>query len=69
MVAIQAQIQALLAAIEGGTIGGPNTRSSIKVIKPLVFNREVEKVKEFIIACRLYLRIKMKEITIEAQVQ
>ena len=66
---MQVQIQALLVTMGGGTIGGPNTRSDIEVAKPPVFNREVGKVEGFIIACRLYLRMKIKETTIEEKVQ
>jgi len=35
----------------------------------LVFNGEVEKVEEFIIVCRLYLKMKIRNITIEEQIQ
>ena len=35
----------------------------------LVFNGEVKKVEEFIIVCRLYLKMKMRNITIEEQIQ
>jgi len=59
------QIQALLAAIEEGTIRGPNTGSNIEMAKPPVFSREVEKIGGFITAYRLYLRIKMKGTAVE----
>ena len=41
----------------------------MKVAKPPVFNEEAERVGGFIIAYKLYLRIKMKEATVEEQVQ
>ena len=69
MVAIQAQIQALLIATKVGIMGGFNIGSGIEVIKPLVFSREVEKVEGFITACKLCLKLKMREITIEEQIQ
>jgi len=71
---MQAQIQALLVA-GGGTgsaergITGSNMGSHIEVAKPAIFNREVGKVEGFVIVCRLYLRMKMKEATVEEQVQ
>jgi len=38
------------------------------VAKPPVFNEEAGKVGEFITVCRLYLRMKMREATVEGQV-
>ena len=53
----------------GGIIEGFNTEFNVEVVKPLVFNRKAEKVEGFIIVCRLYLRIKMREVTVEKQIQ
>ena len=50
-------------------MGESNTESSIEVAKLPVFSREVEKVGGFIIAYRLYLRIKMRGTITEKQVQ
>jgi len=41
----------------------------MEVVKPAIFNREAGKVGGFIITCRLYLRMKMREATVEEQVQ
>jgi len=58
------QIQVLLTAIRE-----PNTGSNVEVAKLLVFSREAEKVEGFVMACRLYLRIRMREIMVEKQIQ
>ncbi len=48
---------------------GSTTRSHIKVAKLLVFNREASKVGGFIIACRLYLKMRMRGVIVEEQIQ
>ena len=67
------QIQALIAeeaVVEAReATKGFNIGSNIKVAKPLIFSREVEKVKGFITICKLYLRIKMREAIVEEQIQ
>ena len=71
---MQVQIQALLAATrevgsaERGAMGS-NTGPHMEVAKPAIFNGETGKVGGFVIACRLYLRMKMREATVEEQVQ
>jgi len=54
---------------EGAVTEGSNTGSYIEVVKPPVFNGEIGKVGSFIIACRLYLRIRMRGATVKKQVQ
>ena len=46
-----------------------NMRSHMEVAKPAIFNGEAGKVGGFVIACRLYLRMKIKQTTVEEQVQ
>ena len=41
----------------------------MEVAKPAIFNGEAEKVGGFIMACRLFLRMKMRGNTVEEQVQ
>ena len=41
----------------------------MEVAKPAIFNGEAGKVGGFVITCRLYLRMKMREATVEEQVQ
>ena len=69
--AMQIQIQALIAgeAVAERGVEGSNTESYMEVAKPLVFNREAGKVGGFITACRLYLRMKMRETMVEEQIQ
>jgi len=73
LVAIQAQIQALLAAQRGAGVGGEargsNMGSHMEVAKPAIFNGNAVKVRGFIMACRLFVRMKLRETSVEEQVQ
>ena len=53
--------------MERGTTGS-NMGSHVEVAKPAIFNGEAGKVGGFVTACRLYLRMKMKESSVEEQV-
>jgi len=70
---MQAQIQALLTAMggamAGGEAGGSNMGSHMEVAKLTIFNGEAGKVGGFIMACRLFVRMKMRGNTVEEQVQ
>ena len=72
MAAIQAQIQALLVAVEGGAgqgrAVGSGLGSHMEMAKPAIFNGEAGKVGGFITAYRSYLKMKMREGTVEEQV-
>ena len=46
-----------------------NRGYQMEVAKPAIFSGEAGKAGGFIIACRLYLRIKIREATVEEQVQ
>jgi len=71
LAAMQAQIQTLLAAAGAGAgeeeWAAPevNREYQMEVAKPAIFSGEAGKVGEFITACRLYLRMKMREATVE----
>jgi len=73
LAAMQAQIQALLVAQggagAGGAVMGSNAGPSMEVAKPAIFNGEAGKVGGFITACKLYLKMKMRGISVEEQVQ
>ena len=66
---MQAQIQALLTAQEeAGAMGeamGSNVRSHMEVAKPAIFNGEAGRVGGFITACRLYIKMKLRENMVE----
>jgi len=75
LAAMQVQIQALLAAA-GERAGGEeqavpevNRKYQMEVAKPAIFSREAGKVGGFIMAYRLYLKMKIREATVEEQVQ
>jgi len=45
-----------------------NTRSNIEVAKLQIFNGAANKISVFFTACRLYIRIRMRNVVIEEQV-
>ena len=67
------QIQALLAAQggvgAGGAATGSNMGSHMEVAKPAIFNGEARKVRGFITACRLYIKMRLRGNMVEEQVQ
>ena len=68
---MQAQIQALLTAGGAGGAGGEERRMmgpKVEVATPAIFNGEAGRVGGFVTACRLYLRMKMREATVVEQV-
>jgi len=67
---MQAQIQVLLVA-EGvrEVVLRPNTGSSTEVAKLQIFDRKLEKVLGFIIACRLFIRMRIMKNIVEKQIQ
>jgi len=71
LAAMQAQIQALLAVGGAGGAGGAErgtTGPKVEVAMPAIFNGKAGKVGGFVTTCRLYLRMKMREATVEEQV-
>ena len=45
-----------------------NMGSHVEMAKPAIFNGEAGKMGGFVTACRLYLRMKMREVMVEEQV-
>ena len=41
----------------------------IKVAKLPLFDREASKVRGFVMACRLYINMRMRKMTVEVQIQ
>jgi len=73
-----AQLQVLSGEVIEGAIEGaeveaeaprPNTGSNIEIAKPQTFNKEIGKIFKFLTACRLYIRIRMRNVAIEEQIQ
>ena len=50
-------------------IGGDEGGTSLKVAKPQVFDRTLGKISDFIIACKLYLRMRMRGVAVKEQIQ
>jgi len=72
LAAIQAQIQALLAAQGGagqGAAMGSNIGPQMEVAKPAIFSGEAGRIGGFITACRLYIKMRLRGNTVEEQVQ
>ena len=70
LVAMQAQIQALLAGGAGGQEGRQEGRNGGgEVAKPQIFDGSLAKVGGFISACKLYIRMRMRGESVEEQVQ
>jgi len=63
LAAIQAQIQALLV---GEAVVG--RVASTEVARPQIFDGTSSKVSGFVTACRLYIRIKIREVVVKEQI-
>ena len=68
---LQEQIAALTAQV-GGAAGrgvGGGASAATEVAKPQTFDRTPSKVSRFIGACKLYVRIRLREASVEEQIQ
>jgi len=67
---MQVQIQALMAeGIGKGEMAPREVARGAEVAKPQIFDRMTTRVAGFITACKLYIRMKMREETVEGQIQ
>jgi len=70
---MQVQIQALLAegaGRAGGQVGREKGRGGeAEVVKPQIFDGILAKVGGFIIACKLYIRMRLRGESVEGQIQ
>jgi len=46
-----------------------NTDSNIEMAKPLIFTREARSIVRFITIYKLFLRMKIREVVVEEQIQ
>jgi len=69
-VAMQMQIQALLAEGAGRQVGRKEKRGrGAEVVKPQIFDGTSAKVGGFIAAYKLYIRMRLRGESVEGQVQ
>ena len=59
----------LRRGVEAVEVLRPSTRFNTEVTISQVFNRKSEKVPGFVMACNLFIRMKIREVTVEEQVQ
>ena len=72
LVVMQIQIQALLAGRAGereGVAREAGRGGGAEVVKPQIFDGTLSRVAGFIMVCKLYIRMKMREELVEGQVQ
>ena len=66
---LQKQIAALVVAQEARREKEVVAEMSTEVIRPQVFNGIISKVSGFVMACKLYIRMKMRGAVVEEQIQ
>ena len=70
MAAMQVQIQVLMAEGAGREETAPReVAKGAEVAKPQIFDRTTTRIAGFITAYKLYIRMRMREETVEGQIQ
>jgi len=58
----------VLLVIQEGEVAS-KTETSTEVVKPQLFDRTVENILGFVMAYKLFIRMKMREKVVEEQIQ
>jgi len=70
---MQVQIQVLIAGGAGeetaAAVSRPNTKLNVKVAKLQIFNRKAGKVLGFLTAYKLFIRMRIRDMMVEEQIQ
>ena len=65
---LQEHIAALTAQVGGEAEKGGDTSAATKVAKPQTFDGTLSKISGFVGACRLYIKIRLRDIPVEEQI-
>ena len=66
---LQEQIAVLTAQVGGAAERGGGASAAMEVAKPQTFDRTLLKVSGFIGVCKLYVRMRLRESSVEKQIQ
>jgi len=69
LAAMQAQLQVLAERGVGGEAIIASAVTNTEVARPQVFDETSSKISGFMMVCRLYIRMKMRGVAVEEQIQ